>query len=169
MNKFLNSILCRNVKYENINGPENANFFLDKSWKKQVQIKDENVKDDEDSDDEIEVVGMKTNNKTFFAVKDEVKEEEKKILRGLLFQTFLFLLKSHFYIEISTNKIINNDRDQSSKANGTQKDFKTSVADLVLICVTTIVTTTWRGHSAIIDSWSSGIRLTSSVNHFSKF
>ena len=113
MNKFLNSILCRNVKYENINGPENANFFLDKSWKKQVQIKDENVKEDEDSDDEIEVVGMKTNNKTFFAVKDEIKEEEKKIQRGLLFQTFLFLLKSHFYIEISTNKIINNDRDQS--------------------------------------------------------
>ena len=31
----------------------------------------------------IEVVGMKTNNKTFFAVKDEIKEEEKKIQRGL--------------------------------------------------------------------------------------
>jgi len=72
----------KNVKYENINGPENANFFLDKSWKKEVQIKDKNFIKDDDSDDEIEVVGMKTNNKTFFAVKDEIKEEEKKIQRG---------------------------------------------------------------------------------------
>ena len=86
-------LLCRNVKYENINGPENANFFLDNSWKKQVQLKDENVKDDDDSDDEIEVVGMKTNNKTFFAIKDEIKEEEKK--RGLFVSEF-FLFKIKF-------------------------------------------------------------------------
>ena len=62
---------------------------MDNSWKKQVQLKDENVKDDDDSDDEIEVVGMKTNNKTFFAIKDEIKEEEKK--RGLFVSKIFFV------------------------------------------------------------------------------
>ena len=95
--------LCRNVKYENINGPENANFFLDKSWRKEVQIKDENVKDDDDSDDEIEVVGMKTNNATFFAVKDEIKEEEKKIQRGL-FQKKNVQLISRIFFYLQYNK-----------------------------------------------------------------
>ena len=66
---------------------------MDNSWKKQVQLKDENVKDDDDSDDEIEVVGMKTNEKTFFAIKDEIKEEEKK--RGL-FVSEIFLFKINF-------------------------------------------------------------------------
>ena len=73
---------------------------MDKSWKKEVQIKDKNFIKDDDSDDEIEVVGMKTNNKTFFAVKDEIKEEEKKIQRGL------FQNKSFYCLFVNWNNFL---------------------------------------------------------------
>ena len=66
--------------YRNYHGPENADFFNGN-----FQVKDEKMTvepKEEDSDDEIEIVGIKTSdNKNFFVVKDEEEEEKKR--RGM--------------------------------------------------------------------------------------